>query len=262
MRNAATAYLDPVALIYFARGADDNHLARSRRFVRSYRRFKAGEEHDLMIIFKEFKDADHLAETREIFQSLRYQPLFTGDDRFDLGAYFEVAQQIPHERLCFLNSSSEILCDGWLLKLSANFAIPRVGIVGATASFESLPGFASFPNPHLRPNAFMIRRRMFLEMISRFELTKKWCAYSAESGPTSITQQVVERGLTALVVGRDGRGYSPEWWPHSQTFRQGSQTNLLVHDNVTRTFESLPFSEKMEVSQRSWGDFIVPSKHL
>lgn len=253
---------DPIALVYLARGADVEHEARSRRFLQSYRRLEAGEAHRLFIIFKGFKDANHLMEGQEIFRSLDHAPLFTGDLSFDLGAYIEAARHISHERLCFLNSSSEILCDGWLSKLSANFAMPGVGIVGATASFESLPGFPSFPNPHIRSNAFMIRRDLFLEVLSRFDLTTKWSAYSAESGHASMTLQIFEKGMTALVVGRDGRGYTPSWWPHSQTFRQGSQSNLLVHDNVTRTFERLPFVDKMEIGQRTWGEFILPGKHI
>jgi hypothetical protein len=262
MHAAVPTGRDPVALIYLARGADADHLARTRRFLHSYRRFKMGEDHDLMIIFKGFRDADHLAETRALFQPLQHQPLFTADDSFDLGAYYEAAQQIPHERLCFLNSSSEIISDHWLSKLAANFTVPRVGLVGATASFESLPGFPDFPNPHVRSNAFMIGRQLFLELISRFKLTTKWSAYSVESGPLSLTQQIFERGMSALVVGLDGRGYTPGWWPHSQTFRQGSQSNLLIHDNVTRTFESLPFNEKMEITRRTWGEFILAGKHL
>jgi hypothetical protein len=253
---------NPVALIYLARGADVDHSARSRRFLQSYRRFKAGEVHSLMIIFKGFADANHLTEGREVFRSLDYHPLFTGDDSFDLGACFEAARQISHERLCFLNSSSEILNDGWLSKLSANFLTPGVGIVGATASFETLLGFPSFPNPHIRSNAFMIRRHLFLELLSGFQLTTKLSNYSAERGPAGMTQQVFERGMAALVVGRDGRGYTPSWWPHSETFRQGSQSNLLVGDDVTRTFENLPFGDKMEISQQSWGEFLLPGKHL
>jgi hypothetical protein len=253
---------DRLAVIYLARGADADPLIRFRRFVHSYRRFNAGELHDLVIIFKGFNDPADLTAARELFSSLDHQALFTGDDNFDLGAYVDAAQQVPHARLCFLNSNSEILCDGWLAKLAANFAVPGVGLVGATGSFESLPAFPSFPNPHIRSNAFMICRDLFLEMLSSIRLTTKLAAYSVESGPNSITRQIFERGLSALVVGRDGRGYSPSWWPHNQTFRQGSQANLLVHDNVTRTFENLPFGNKVAISRRTWGEFILPGKRL
>ncbi|WP_027578500.1 hypothetical protein [Bradyrhizobium sp. Ai1a-2] len=252
----------PLALVYLARGADVDHLSRFRKFLQSYSRYDAGVDHRLVIIFKGFEGQTDLSEGQRIFRSLNYDPVFTDDDSFDIGAYIEAARQIHQERVCFLNTNSEIACDGWLAKLSANLEIARVGLVGATGSFESLPSFPDFPNPHIRTNGFMIRRALFLELLSNVQLSTKWDAYSVESGGASITRQVLERGLTALVVGRDGRGYAPNWWPHSQTFRQGSQHNLLVHDNVTRTFESLPFGEKIHMSKLSWGEFLQTDKHL
>jgi hypothetical protein len=250
------------AVIYLARGADRNSSALFRRFMYSYRRHRAGVPHDLFIIFKGFEDARHLAEGRGIFRSVDYQPLFTSDDSFDLGAYLDAARMLQHGTVCFLNSHSEIVDSGWLSKLSANFSAPYVGLVGATGSYESLPTFPSFPNPHIRSNVFMIDRRLFLGLFDGVQLTSKKAALLFESGQNSMTQQVFERGLTAQIVGRDGRGYTPAWWPHSQTFRQGSQSNLLVHDNVTRTFENLPFGEKIQISRRSWGEFIRSDKHL
>ncbi len=262
MDIAASRGGDSVAVFYLARGADIDHLFRFRRFLRSYHGFGAGEDHTLMIIFKGFQDAAHLAEGRSVFRSLEYHPLFTDDNSFDLGAFFDAARRIPHERLCFLNSNCEINSEGWLAKLSANFAIPRVGIAGATGSFESLPSFPSFPNPHIRSNAFMMRRDVFLDVLSGANLTTKRDAYSVESGPAGLTRQVFERGLAALLVGRDGRGYTPYWWPHSQTFRQGAQSNLLVHDNHTRAFERMPFADKIHISQLTWGEYLGLGKHL
>jgi hypothetical protein len=58
-----------------------------------------------------------------------------------------------------------------------------------------------------------------------------------------------------LVVGRNGRGYPPLKWPLSETFRQGEQSNLLVHDNVTRDFQQLPSSEKQIIIRKTWGNF-------
>ena len=253
---------DRLALIYLARGADSDHRSQFQRFLRSYRLFDADEPHRLVIIFKGFDSAAHLAEGREIFREVEYEPVLASDHNFDLGAYIAASRQISDERVCFLNTNSEIICDGWLKKLSVNFNAPEVGLVGATGSFESLPSLPKFPNPHIRSNAFMIRRELFLDLLTNVQLTSKWAAYTAESGPRSITQQVFERGLQVLIVGRNGRGYPPAWWPHSQTFRQGSQANLLVHDNVTRVYENLPFNEKMGISQRTWGEFLSRDKHL
>jgi hypothetical protein len=55
----------------------------------------------------------------------------------DLAAYLRAAQLLEHERLCFLNSYSEILVPDWLTKLNEALDQPRVGLVGATGSWAS-----------------------------------------------------------------------------------------------------------------------------
>lgn len=58
------------------------------------------------------------------------------------------------------------------------------------------------------------------------------------------------------MVGRNGRGYPPRWWPYSETFRQGTQANLLVGDNQTRNFNAMVWLEKIELSQATWGPYL------
>jgi hypothetical protein len=256
-RAARKAAAQPPAVVYLARGADDDPLPRFERFVRSYRRFSAGEEHALFVVFKGFDSEAQLREGRAVFSALSYQPIFTTDDAFDLGAYRDAARQIQRDRLCFLNSNSEIAGESWLAKLSANFALPYSGLVGATGSLESLylldHAFPVFPNVHLRSNAFMIRREIFLHAMAHVPLLTKKDAFLFESGPNSMTRKLFFQGLSVLVVGRNGRGYPLDWWTHSRTFRLADQSNLLVHDNVTRQFAALPFPEKQAVARRSWG---------
>ncbi|HJQ60736.1 MAG TPA: hypothetical protein VJ890_27780 [Vineibacter sp.] len=251
-----------LALFYLARGADDDHLASFRRFARAYRDLPAGVDHTLFVIFKGFRDAAHLEAGKAAFAELAYRPLHTDDESFDIGAYAAAAAQITHERVCCLNTHSEPLAAAWLGKLAANLDQPRVGLVGATGSFESLrpldQRFPAFPNVHVRSNAFMIERTLLLSLLSGVRIRDKFDAFFAESGSWSITRQVFERGLSAAVVGRDGRGYTPTWWPVSQTFRQGMQANLMVADNATRDFERLPWSGKQDRCRRTWGRHLQP----
>jgi hypothetical protein len=246
--------------VYLARGADEDALTSFRRFARSYRSHSAGADHDLFVIFKGFSGQDHLRAGREALASLDYLPLYAADDSFDIGAYAAAAAMITHDRMCCLNTFSEILGDAWLGKLAVNHDQHRVGIVGATGSFESLrpidARFPDFPNIHLRSNAFLMARLLLLDILSRFRVREKIDAYMAESGPASLTRCLFEVGLTALVVGRDGRGYPPPWWPASQTFRQGTQSNLLVADNATRTYDRLPWSGKQERCHGTWGRYL------
>jgi hypothetical protein len=220
----------------------------------------AGADHALFVIFKGFKDDDQLRAGRETFSGLDYSPVYTGDDTFDIGAYVDAARQISSDTICCLNTNSEIVSTGWLGKLAINLDQPLVGIVGATGSFETNRGadhrFPGFPNVHVRSNAFMMQRELMISILAKFAISNKIDAWLAESGPASLTRRVFDMGLSALIVGADGRGYSPAYWASSHTFRQGTQSNLLVHDNVTRTYEQMPWADKREASLRTWGQYL------
>ncbi len=169
-----------------------------REFVRSYHAHPSGAEHALTIVLNgtgrpgsggegsgvaadraraallaELKGTDHRVISLE-------RPVL------DLAAYGEAARRLEHERVCFLNSYSVILADDWLGLLAAALEDESVGLVGASASWESqaewvrgrvrhwprqlvgLPrarrDYPRFPNPHIRTNAFMLDRRSLVEM--------------------------------------------------------------------------------------------------
>jgi hypothetical protein len=262
---AASLDKQQLAVVYLARGADQNALDLFCRFAHSYCQFSAGFEHDLFIIYKGFETRDELRDAHQLFENIRYTAIHTDDDNFDIGAYRSAAEQIPHDLLCFLNTNSEILCPDWLGKLAMNMDRRSVGIVGATGSFESLwlmdDRFPRFPNVHLISNAFLIRRDHAIRFLPQY-IANKISALRTESGHSSLTRRMFQSGLEVLVVGRDGRGYAPQWWPHSLTFRQCDQMNLLVDDNVTRAFKDVPWPEKEMLSRRTWGNFIKPETML
>jgi hypothetical protein len=192
----------------------------------------------------------------------------------DLPAYGLAARQLEHERVCFLNSYSTILADGWLGQLSHALDDASVGVAGATGSWESqaewirgkpvywpyqlalLPrarrDYPRFPNPHLRTTAFMLDRDLLLE--AGFEqAADKRDTYLLESGPNSFTRQILQRGLRPVVVGRDGRAYDIEEWPASATYRAGGQRNLLVADRRTRDWECASPRLRRRLSRDAWG---------
>jgi hypothetical protein len=255
-----------LALVYLARGAEADRLLRFDRFLQSYRRYVAGAEHELFVIYKGFRDQTELDAARALLSSVQHTPIYTSDDTFDLGAYAEALPHIGQDRICFLNTNSEVRCEGWLGKLAVNLDQPRVGVVSATASFESLSSldsrFPRFPNVHIRSNAFMLDREVAFALLSDLKISDKIDAYFAESGPNGFTRKIFEMGRMAVVVGCNGRGYHPTAWHLSETFRQGTQSNLLVHDNVTRAFENLPFHEKRAAAASAWGDQLQTASSL
>jgi hypothetical protein len=196
----------------------------------------------------------------------------------DLAAYGLAARALSHPRLCFLNSYSVILADGWLAMLAQALDDPGTGLVGTTASWESqsqwvrgrarywpyqlarLRGarrdYPRFPNPHIRTTAFMIERAILLAMNLDAARDKR-DTYLLESGRRGITRQVLERALRAVVVGRDGRVYGVKDWAASRTYRSGAQENLLVADRRTADWLAASPRLRRRLSRDAWGDHYV-----
>jgi hypothetical protein len=207
-----------------------------------------------------------LEKANTLFNGVPHKQVFLGDNSLDIGAYIEWANMIEEDLICVFNTASEILVPDWLRKLAINLALPNVGLVGATASYESLNEFNSafpeFPNIHIRSTAFMIDRKLFLSIAEGLKIANKIDAFHFESGPKSLTRQVLAKGKEILLVGRNGRGYSPKFWATSHTFRQSTQRNLLVADNQTRNFSAFPWGKKREFVVRTWGKYIRDGQSL
>ncbi len=112
------------------------------RFLESYRRHSAGAEHELVLLLNGAGEggpvtgeaAESLVSelSRESARIIRLRrPLL------DLAAYREGAAQLPHERLCFVNSHARIEAEDWLGKLDAALSGPLAGLAGATGSWAS-----------------------------------------------------------------------------------------------------------------------------
>jgi hypothetical protein len=125
--------------------------------------------------------------------------------------------------------------------------------IGPGGALARLKDMTAFPNPHIRTNAFMIGRELFLDALPDSIDTKN-DSYLFENGPDGLTQRIVRRGLKVVVVGADGRVYAMDEWPESGTFRLGDQRNLLVKDNQTRAFQNMNAAGRRAFTTMTWGD--------
>jgi hypothetical protein len=231
------------------------------RFADSYRAHAAGTDHRLAIVFKGFGAAGPGAAHRAALEGLEHETLRYDEPTLDLPTYAWCADAVDAAHLCFLNSESVVLAGGWLAALLAPLRDAGVGAVGATGSYESprsiLPlrrrRWPSFPNPHLRTNAFALSRDLMRDLRWPAVRTKR-DAWELESGRDGFTRQVWARELRTVVVGRDGRAYEPPEWHGSATFRSGDQANLLVADNRTRQWAESDADTRARLSRLAWGD--------
>ena len=235
------------------------------RFARSYRAHPAGTEHRVLMVFKEFRDDAALDAARQVVADIPHEELHMPRRKLDLAAYVRIAHDTDAEYLHFLNSNSELLAPDWLAYPLAHLRDDGTGMVSATGSYESLVDerslvsralrgrrFDTFPNPHLRTNAFAMPSAL-MRSLDWPEVRTKRGAWGLENGKQSVTRQVWDRGLDTLVVGRDGGAYGRERWRESATFRAGEQRNLLVADNRTRQFAEADPDEQRRLARLAWG---------
>ena len=245
-----------IGVAFLARGLHPEWEHAFRRFVRSYRRFPAGIPHRLYVIFKGYRDPEHLARAVEHFIALPHLAVHTHDAGFDIGCYQRMAREMKEEFVCFLNTKSEVLSANWLRKLAQHAFQSQVGLVGNTGSYESphhlIPEVPPFPDPHIRTNAFLIQRERFLRIVEGLEIRSKSDGWMFECGPESLTRQVLRAGLKAFVVGRDGRAHEIAQWPESRTYcTRGAAP--LIGDDTYRKYRAADRLGKRQIETIMWG---------
>ncbi len=112
----------------------------------------------------------------------------------------------------------------------------------------------AFPNPHLRSNAFCIRRTTFLQFAAQSEMPMtKRAAFFLESGPKGMTRFLASRGLRAVAVGANGTAYEQKDWAQSGTFWSPKHANLLISDNQTRKYDDVSWWRQRHRERNAWG---------
>lgn len=165
------------------------------------------------------------------------------DEKYTLGSIRPVIEQLPHDKFLFFHSFSKILAPNWLVHYINAFK-SNVGIVGATGSFEN--------NQHIRTNAFMMNRKLFLEVTDGVKMDNRDDEAVFESGPDNLTMKVMARGLRYAVVDRHGNEHL-DLGASANIFRRGFQENLLVADNRTYDYDVSAQDRRQWLSSLAWG---------
>ena len=113
--------------------------------------------------------------------------------------------------------------------------------------------YEEFPNPHIRSNAFLLRRQVLLGF-GFGPVRNKRDALLFENGKNSLTRRIMRSGQDVLVIGADRRGYRVDEWPTSQTFRNGDQANVLIADNRTRDYLAATADMRRLLARLAWGE--------
>ncbi|WP_051048635.1 glycosyltransferase family 2 protein, partial [Rhodopseudomonas sp. B29] len=129
----------------------------------------------------------------------------------------------------------------------------RVSAEGAPYRFAT--DFPNFPNPHIRSNAFMVRRQEMLDTPLAAG-DKKLAGCNFESGADGLSARILKRGERLLLVGADGVAYDIPEWMNAGCFRSKDQSNLLVVDNQTKAYMAFSEPERAVNRALAWGSYL------
>lgn len=116
----------------------------------------------------------------------------------------------------------------------------------------------TFPNYHVRTNAFMIDRKLYLSFMLKYKIPKnKIETYHLESGYNSLTRFVLKHNFEVGVIGKDEKIYSKEEWDKSKTFFSPDMSNLLIKDRYYEFYNNLSNRDKTLHEFYAWGSFLT-----
>jgi hypothetical protein len=238
-----------VTVLYIARKA--NHPRFTRAFLRSLIKNAAGMDYRLLFIMKGYEPGDSDPALEELKHQLPcpITCVCVPDSTSPTQIFFDLGRDT--DLFLALNSWSRILAPNWLKSYADAFQRDDCGLVGATGSYEAIPG-APFPNIALRTNAIMMHGRVAAKL-DLTGLNSRVGNLQFEGGPDNLTKQIIAMGLSVYVVDRKGHLYSPNHWPQSRTFRSGHQENLLVADNRTAHYQYAAARRRKKLSTLAWG---------
>lgn len=121
-------------------------------FLTSYEAHDAGAEHDLVLLLNGVGDEAEREGYRARVRHLGASDIVMPRPVLDLAAYAVAARRLEHERVCFVNSYSEIIVPGWLGLLESALQDPRAGAAGVSGSWASHLSYNLFqlgvPDPY------------------------------------------------------------------------------------------------------------------
>ena len=253
---------------YLINGEEQNIEESIVNFSSSYMKYSSGIEHELYLIIKNCSKNSLDKIINDSFVNCNYKIFSVDNEGFDIGAYYQFAKQVDAKYIFLINTNSFLLTNNWLKKISVGIE-KGIDLVGTSASYEQLKlknkndnnFFAKFPNPHIRTNGFMIKRKLFIDIVSNYlnEIQKKnfltkLDTYRFESGKIGLTSYLLNNDFKISLIGANGRLYNVKNWPVSDTFRLNEQDNLLISDRQTRFYDSLQYHKKKYFAYISWGN--------
>jgi hypothetical protein len=244
-------------------------------FVKHYKKFKSGFNHDLIICYK-LMDNKKILKYENLIKNIKHN-IFVDqsiENDWDFGSYNRVAKNFKNRVILFMNSHSYPITISWLKKFMKHFK--HKTIIASAGSYESITkqvklkwpfnilsffkkkikakkSFSNFPNPHLNTSSFMIKSNDFMKYINDRKFLTKYETWKIESGFNSLTNYFKTKDYDLLVVNSDGHKFSQNNWMNSETYHYKHQSKSVISDKHSRKYLKLNKIERKKSQKAVWG---------
>ena len=196
----------------------------ARRFVKTYKEFPAGYDHELVVVFTgAWANPDQLA----IYENLPIRPMMYSGSGWCSGAHQHASMYITSDIAFYSSNRTYFVRSGWLARLMEARMKHGYGLYGTMTSFHM--------SKHIRTNFYGLDPAYFRNTEHKFESRED--TWKLEHGEWNISQFHAKNFPASKMVTWDGEYSMDDWRKPDNIFRRGDQSNLLVRDRHTDIFD-------------------------
>tara|TARA_B100000795_G_C22778308_1_gene431071 strand:- start:695 stop:1498 length:804 start_codon:yes stop_codon:yes gene_type:complete len=246
------------------------------KFIKNYKKHKAGVEHTLLICFKSL-DKNQINKRRKKLKKIKFVSFIDPqiDNDFEWGSQKRVAELYKDYFILFLNDFSYPICKNWL-KFFSNH-IQKKNIIASMGNLSShaknslfrkknenyfffliriiycFINYKNFPNPHIRTTGYMCYGKAYLNFFQDKYVSTKRLSHYYESGRKSFYNFFLKNKYSIFVVNSDNKKFKLPNCKRSFTYAYGKQEKLIISDRRTRAYFKSTRLEKKKMTKQAWG---------
>ena len=209
------------------------------RWIETYARFKPEIPHDLIVVDSDIAAPPgvHGAYTDDF-------RVYTGGG-WDCGIWQWLAKTVDCDLLICTNTSSYFTRAGWMERFVEAFKEHGPGLYGSMSSFEL--------SPHIRTPVYVFPPEIMRDYPILCDSRQKTYTFECAGMGDTFTSYCLKKGLPVKLVTWDGCYDLADSRKPDNIFRRGDQSNILVKDRHSDTYEASDEEGKLRLARMADG---------
>lgn len=209
------------------------------RWLQTYQPYYPDTPHDLIVV-----DSDIAAPPGDHARFTDDFRVYTGGG-WDCGIWQWLAKTSDADLLICCNTSSHFWKPGWMERFVEEFQKHGPGLYGSMASYEL--------SPHIRTPVYVFPPEIMRDYPILCDSRPKTYTFECAGMKDTFTSFCRQRGLPTKLVTWDGCYDLPDWRKPDNIFRRGDQSNILVKDRHSDTYEASDEEGKLKLARLADG---------